>query len=288
MSIPHAILIPPSVGADPNLAVRFARHAEECGFESVVAVEHTVMVAASDSRYPYSRSGAVPLPAELDIPDPLDLLAFIAGATTTIGLATGVLVMPNHHPVVLAKRVATIDSLSAGRLRLVIGAGWMREEVEACGADFGSRGRRINESIDVMRTLWEPGPSSFDGEFFSFESVYSHPKPVQDGGVPIHIGGHSKAAARRAGRRGDGIQPLGVRGEELATLIDTMRTEAEQAGRDPDRLQLTVSNTLGRVDDRFLQEAEESGAARLMLAAEATEFDEVIAEMSAFAEGHLG
>src|SRR5690606_37265318 len=141
-------------------------------------------------------------------------------------LATGVLVLPNHHPVPLAKRLATIDQLSNGRVRLCVGVGWMREEIEACGADFETRGRRTDEAIDVLRLLWsEHGPEgvSHTGEFFSFANAHSYPKPAQTRGIPIHIGGHSVAAARRAGRRGDGFQPLGVFGAELAALLDEMR-----------------------------------------------------------------
>lgn len=111
------------VTADPEWMVAFARHLEACGFESIVAVEHTVLLTRYDSVYPYDRSGRVGLAPDCPIPDPLDLLAFLAGHTTSLGLATGVLVLPNHHPVVLAKRVATVDALSGGRLRLCVGRG---------------------------------------------------------------------------------------------------------------------------------------------------------------------
>ena len=105
----------------------FARHVEACGFESIVVIEHTVLMAQYTSVYPYDDSGRVELSADCPVPDPLDLLAFLAGQTETVGLATGVLVLPNHHPVVLAKRVASVDALSGGRLRLSAGMGWMKE-----------------------------------------------------------------------------------------------------------------------------------------------------------------
>src|SRR5689334_24687090 len=140
--------------ADPEWMVALAQHVEACGFGSLVAVEHTVMMAQYDSRYPYDASGRVELAADCPVPDPLELLSFVAGATSTLGLATGVLVLPNHHPVVLAKRVATLDALVKGRFRLCVGMGWMREEVEACGTDFDTRGRRADEQIAVMRALW--------------------------------------------------------------------------------------------------------------------------------------
>ena len=118
----------------------------------------------------------MPLANDCPIPDPIDLLTFVAACTTTLGLATGVLVMPAHNAVTLAKRLATLDSLSGGRVRLGVGVGWMREELEACGADFESRGRRLDESIDVLRTLWaDSGPegANFEGEFFRFSSAHS-------------------------------------------------------------------------------------------------------------------
>src|SRR6202035_694523 len=158
----------------------------------------------------------------------------------TLGLSTGVVVLPAHHPVVLAKRLATVDRLSKGRVRLCIGLGWMREELEACGADFASRGRRADESIDVMRALWadtEPDGASFEGEFFRFSHAHTHPKPYLPAGIPIHIGGHSPGSIRRAARRGDGWQPLGLSGDELLDALALLRRETDSAGREPDALE---------------------------------------------------
>ena len=165
-----------------------------------------------------------------------------------LGLATGVLVLPNHHPVVLAKRVATLDALSGGRIRLCVGMGWLKEEIEACGAAFSSRGRRADEQLEVMRLLWEDRPdgASFSGEFFEFDHAACYPKPTR--WVPIHIGGHSRAAARRAGRLGDGFQPLGLVGSELTDLIAIMRDEAGSSGRDPDALELSLGHLVAKID----------------------------------------
>ena len=201
------------VCADPDWMAAFALHIEALGFESIVVVEHPLVIGDYTSRYPYAASGRMPLPDDCAIPDPIDTLAFLAGVTSTLVLATGVLVLPAHHPVVMAKRLATLDRLSKGRVRLCIGVGWMREELEACGVDFDSRGRRTDECIDVMRALWadtEPEGASFAGEFFAFSHAHTHPKPFRPGGVPVHIGGHSPASIRRAARRGDGWQPLGL------------------------------------------------------------------------------
>ncbi len=140
-----ALAVIPPVGradfADPDWIAPFAREAERLGFESLVLPEHVVLAVEYTSTYPYSKSGRVPLPHDCVIPDPLDTLAYVAGVTTSLGLATGLLVLPLHSPLVLAKRAATVDRLSGGRLRLGVGLGWLREELEAGGVDFASRER---------------------------------------------------------------------------------------------------------------------------------------------------
>jgi len=275
------------VCADPDFMVGVALHAESLGFESIVAVEHPLVIGGYASRYPYADSGRMPLPNDTPIPDPLDLLAFVAGATTTIGLATGVLILPAHHPVTLAKRIATVDVLSKGRLRLVIGVGWMREELEATGAEFATRGRRTDESIDVLRALWadsgEEG-ASFHGEFFGFSAAHSYPKPAQPGGVPLHIGGHSPASIRRAALAGDGWAPLGLRGDELAEALASLRTQALAAGRDPDAIEVTLPASAVHVTVERVEEMEALGAHRIALAIGGTELAEACEELSALAE----
>src|ERR1700753_1539216 len=233
-TVKFAVVAPVAAGvtADPGWMAAFARHVETCGFESIVAVEHTVLATRYDSVYPYDPSGRVELASDCPVPDPLDVLAFLAAHTNRLGLATGVLVLPNHHPVVLTKRAATVDALSGGRLRLCVGVGWLREEIEACGTEFESRGRRADEQLAVLRALWDEQPHgvTHHGEFFQFDDAICSPKPIAGRHLPIHIGGHSKAAARRAGRFGDGFQPLGVAGQKLASLIALMGEKGGAAG----------------------------------------------------------
>ena len=273
---------------DPQWVAGFARHAEACGFESVVVVEHAVAVSRYSSVYPYDTSGRMELAEDCPIPDPLDLLAFLAGQTTRIGLATGALIIPNHHPVVLAKRLATVDRLSGGRLRACIGVGWMKEEIEACGTTFSTRGRRTDEQIDVLRALWaESGDegADHDGEFFRFSGAMSYPKPARAAGVPLHIGGHSDAAARRAGRRGDGLQPLGVAGDDLQRLIALMHDEARAHGRDPDALELSLGHMATKVTTERAEALAAKGAHRLVLqVTPSPDLDLVKDELSACAE----
>ncbi|MDF1604659.1 LLM class F420-dependent oxidoreductase [Nocardioides sp. YIM 152315] len=285
----YAVIAPTAAGttADPAWMSAWVEHVEACGFESVVVVEHAVVVRRYDSTYPYDPSGKMELADDVDVPDPLDLLAFLAARTSTLGLATGVLVLPNHHPVVLAKRAATLDALSGGRLRLCVGMGWMREEIEACGTDFDSRGRRADEQLEVLRTLWTGGPEGVDhhGEFFDFDRAVCRPRPTQADGVPIHIGGHSRAAARRAGRYGDGLQPLGVAGDDLAALVRLMREEADRAGRDPDDLELSLGHLVPRIDAGRAERLAAQGATRVVLAASPhADLDQAKDELSACAE----
>ncbi len=266
-------VIPPVGGADytdPAWITPFAREAERLGFESLVLPEHVVLAVDYTSRYPYSRSGRVPLPHDCVIPDPLDTLAFVAGVTTTLGLATGLLVLPLHNPLVLAKRAATVDRLSGGRLRLGVGLGWMREELEAGGVDFASRGARADEAIDAVRALWRGDPQQgahFEGSYFSFAGVQSFPRPARAGGVPIEVGGTSPAAIRRAARRGDGWLSLGLRGDALSAALGLLADEAAAAGRDPGAIDVTLSGvtTSASVDRATLEEAAAQGARRVVL-----------------------
>lgn len=279
-------ILPPyraGVCADPAWMAPFARHAEGLGFESLYVVEHVVVQAGYDERYPYSPSGRMPLPDDCPIPDPLDLLAFLAAATERIVLGTGILVAPEHHPLQLAKRVATVDVLSGGRMRLGVGVGWMREELEALGVDFASRGRRMDEVIEAMRAVWAGDEAAFDGEFFTFERIVSRPRPVRAGGVPIHVGGHAPVAARRAGRLGDGFQPLGLDDEVLADRVALMRTAAEEVGRDPDAIELSLGGLLDATGPEQVEAAAAQGAVRMVLSTRSGDLDEVRAEMDGFA-----
>jgi probable F420-dependent oxidoreductase len=284
-----AVIAPVAAGitADAAWMSAFVRHVEACGFESIVAVEHVVMMTEYDSRYPYDDSGRVELSADCPVPDPLDLLSFLAGQTQSLGLATGVLVLPNHHPVVLAKRVATLDALSAGRLRLCVGMGWLKEEVEACGADFDSRGRRADEQLEVMRALWDdrPNGASFHGDFFQFDHAMCYPKPLAGPRLPIHVGGHSRAAARRAARYGDGFQPLGVGGAELTALISVMHEQATALGRDPAALEVSLGHLVTKIDAERAEKLTTLGAHRVVLAMPpTTDIEEARDVLSACAE----
>jgi probable F420-dependent oxidoreductase len=177
------------------------------------------------------------------IPDPLIWFAFVASATRTIKFGTGVLIVPEHQPVVLAKSAATLDWLSGGRLLLGVGVGELPDEYAAVGMNFADRGRRMDEYMDAMRTLWHDDEASFAGQYVNFHRVECRPWPVRRS-IPLIVGGSSEAAIRRAGQRGDGYFPFVFPGEDplvqLPYLIDRVRAETMRAGRDPDAMEFTA------------------------------------------------
>jgi probable F420-dependent oxidoreductase len=245
----------------PEGAVAVAQRAEEAGFDSLWTVEHVVVPGGYLSRYPYSRDGRMPGTEDTPIPDPLIWLAYVAARTRLIKLCTGVLILPQRSPVVTAKAVATLDVLSAGRVVLGVGVGWLREEFEAIGVPFEDRSRRTEEAIEAMRVLWrEPSPT-FDGTYFRFQDARMWPKPVQ-GTVPIVIGGHSPAAARRAGRLGDGYFPASAHPNDLPELVAIMRRAAAEAGRDPAQIEITMA---GRPTPEVVVRLAELGVHRMLV-----------------------
>jgi probable F420-dependent oxidoreductase len=232
---------------DPDFIVRYAQLVEGLGFESLWTIDHALMCVEYDSRYPYKTTGRTPIPAEGNMPDPLILLGLIAGVTERIRLGTAMLILPQRHPMILAKEVASLDRYSKGRVTLGVGVGWVKEETEILGQDFGDRGRRTNEWIEILRALWTQDVALFEGDYFRFGGIVSNPKPAQPGGVPLMIGGHSEAAARRAGRFGNEFYPhWSTRGpdvEALRRLQETIARTASEAGRDPASVGLTLTST---------------------------------------------
>jgi probable F420-dependent oxidoreductase len=230
---------------DADSAVALAQAAEQAGFESLWAPEHVVMPKSPDATpYRASPDGSMArLGRRGGIPDPLIWFAFVASVTTSIRFGTGVLILPEHQPVVLAKSAATLDSLSGGRLLLGIGVGELPEEYHAVGMDFGDRGRRMDEYIDAMRVLWREDTASFHGRYVDFDQVECRPSPVSQS-IPLLIGGASDAAIRRAATRGDGYFPFVFPGQdptvELPRLVDRVRAETRAAGRDPSAMEFTA------------------------------------------------
>lgn len=221
-----------------------ARCVEDTGLDSVWASDHIVYPLRSATPYPYAEG--TPFRPEEGYLEGLAMLAVIAGATERVELGTSVLVIPQREPLLLAKTAVTIDVLSSGRLTLVVGAGWWREEFAALGAPFRTRGLRTDETIQALRLLWREGTASFEGRTIRFKEVACLPKPIRAGGVPIFVGGLTEAALRRAVRLGDGWHGLGSRVERLGEARRRLEELCLAEGRDPRTLRFSTSAGLPR------------------------------------------
>ncbi|MDC1171654.1 LLM class F420-dependent oxidoreductase [Alphaproteobacteria bacterium] len=240
-------------------AVSMAQAAEEAGFESIWTVDHVVVPKGYKSIYPYAPSGKMGDGNEdMQYPDPLIYMAYLASVTKTIRLATGILIIPQRNPIVAAKQIATLDQLSGGRIDLGIGVGWLEEEFKAIGVPFAERGKRTDEHIGAMRALWANEFAEYHGDFVDFDPIFCRPQP-KNGSVPIIVGGHSKAAAKRAGRIGDGFFP--ARGVPY-DLFDVVRKTAVENNRDPEKIEFTVS-VPEDLDD--ITELEKIGVKRILI-----------------------
>lgn len=226
--------------ARPAAAAALARAAETAGFESLWTIEHVVLPTEYEPLYPETPDGRFPFEVTRPISDPLIWMTYVGALTERIRLGTAVLVLPQRNPLITAKAAATLDVLVGGRLILGVGAGWLREEFDALGADFADRGARLSESIRAMRALWTGESATFRGETTSFRGVVSSPAP-HGPSIPVHVGGYSTPAAVRAGRLGDGFFPGGYGDtDRLSALIARARKEAAEYGRDPDALEITA------------------------------------------------
>lgn len=244
----------------PEGCTHLAQTAESCGIESLWTVEHVAVPVGYESKYPYSKDGKMPGPENSPIPDPLVWLGFAAAVTTKIKLATGILILPQRHPIYTAKEFATLDVLSGGRAIAGIGIGWLEEEFDSLDVPFKERAPRTEECVAAMRQLWAEKPLPFEGKFHKWPAIESNPKPVQPGGVPIVVGGHVEAAARRAARIGDGFFPASG---DLPKLFEIVREECEKVGRDPSEVELTTGGPVRSPDD--VKRFEDLGVARLIL-----------------------
>ena len=216
----------------PTGAIQLATAAEDAGLESLWTGEHVAVPAGYQSEYPYSESGKMAGDGAAPMAEPFVWYAYVAARTTRIRFNTGILVLPQRQPVLVAKQAATLAVLSGERFALGVGGGWLREEFEALGADFDTRVGRLEEYVAAMRALWAAPMADFSGKYLSFSQLQLSPRPPS-GAVPVIFGGHTEPAARRAGRLGDGFFPAKGSVEEVAHLFALARESAEKAGRDP-------------------------------------------------------
>ena len=210
-----------------------ARHVEDTGLSSLWAPDHVVFVEGAESRYPYGASGRAPVGRRPGVYDPFVALTAAAAVTTRIRLGTGVLILPQREPLNVAQQAVAVDHVAQGRLDLGIGVGWLREECEALGVPWARRGERTDEYVRLLRALWRDDVVDFDGEFVSVRGIQAWPKPVQQPGVPVWVGGDTDVAVRRAANVGDGWYGWLLGPDEVAERTAFLRVACEQTGRDP-------------------------------------------------------
>ncbi|HVC43876.1 MAG TPA: LLM class F420-dependent oxidoreductase [Candidatus Binataceae bacterium] len=228
--------------AHPRVLRTIAEHADRLGFGTLWAPEHVVLFDAyRESKYPYSDDGAFAAPSTIDWMDPFIALTFAAARTTRIRLATGICLVPEHNPLVLAKVIASLDYLSGGRFALGVGIGWSAEEFKALGIPFERRVQRTREYIDVMRKLWSEEQSTHHGEFVNFDGARSFPKPAQGGNVPIIFGGESTPALRRVAEYGNGWFGFNLTPAAAAAKIERLGALLAEKGRKAADIEMIVS-----------------------------------------------
>jgi probable F420-dependent oxidoreductase len=247
------------VCSDPDAAVRVARAAESAGFDSVWTGEHVVL---PDPQAPPS-----PSPPNEKFLDPAVALTFIAAHTKSLRLGTGIIILPQRNPVVLAKELTSVDRLSKGRLIFGLGAGYLKPEFQALGAPFADRGRRTDEYIEAIRTLWTEDKPEYKGEYVAFGGIQSQPRPVQSPHPPIVVGGMSPSALRRAVKYGNGWYGFALDLDATARAIEGLRAAEQRLDRDPSlgRLEITVTPPGRKLDKDAVHRYAALGVDRLVL-----------------------
>jgi probable F420-dependent oxidoreductase len=248
-----------TIATDPATAVDVAVRAEELGYDSLWAGEHVVV--------PRPRVAPSPMDPDEPVLDPIVLLAHLAARTATIRLGTGVIVLPQRNPVVLAKQLASLDVLSGGRLEVGIGAGYLEPELRTLGVPMDERGSRTDEYLAAMRALWEGEPPAFAGRHVRFSGVDAHPRPVQRP-LPVVVGGYAPQVHRRAARAAEGWYGFMLSPERVADQVAGLRKAAADCGRDrPLHVSVTPDR---RLDPAAVAAYAAAGADRLVVAVGAT------------------
>jgi len=257
-----------------------ARKAESLGFESLWLPEHPVIPVHVTTRYQGSADGAVP-PSMSDIADPFVALARASAVTTTLKLGTGICLVPERNPLLLAKEIATLDHFSNGRFLFGIGAGWLQEETEIMGGDFAHRWSQTREAVLVMKELWTKEEAEYHGTFYDFPPVRSFPKPSQQPHPPVLLGGSARNVLQRVVAWGDGWLPIRVTPEEVKMGRATLDALAAAAGRDPSTIDITVFGQASDCD--ALQRFAEAGASRAIVRLSTTLSDAALTELEQMA-----
>jgi probable F420-dependent oxidoreductase len=242
-----------------------ASNAERLGASTLWVPEHVVLIDKYSSKYPYSQDGVLPAPTNAPIFDPFLALTWMAAATKKIRLATGICLVPEHNPVVLAKVVATLDFLSGGRSILGVGIGWLEEEFQAIGIPWERRAHRTRECIAAMRRLWGDDVSSYAGEFYNFEGVRSFPKPAQRAKLPIFFGGESGPALKRVAEYGNGWVGFNLTPDEAAAKIQKIEELLKANGRKLSEVEIAASPYTKAITKDDLKRYRDAGVQELVL-----------------------
>ena len=265
------------VGARPGVIAATAQAADRLGVSTLWVGEHVVLFDRQNSKYPYSNNGEFPLPGGADWLDPFITLTYAAALTKTIRLATGICLVPEHNPVVLAKEIASLDKLSGGRFAFGVGIGWSAEEFAALGIPFERRAQRTREYIAVMQRLWTEEAATFHGEFVNFDNAKSFPKPVRGGKLPIIFGGESAPALKRTADIGNGWFGFNVGPDEAAPLVTKLRAMLAANRRDSSEVEIIVSPYTKRIVPDDLQKYRAAGVDELVMVANPPEDESQIA-----------
>ena len=235
----------PNLGtiATPENIVLVARRAEELGYDSLWTADRLLYPVKPKTPYPVTPDGSLP-EVYKHILDPVDTLTFVAGITKKIALGTSVLDIPYYNPIVLARRLTTLDYLSNGRLRVGLGLGWSQDEMDATGASMKERGARADEFLQVLKAIWTSDPVEFEGKFYHLPKSYLSRKPVQKPHPPLYMAAFAPAALKRLATMADGWNPVMIPVEGMAQMFAGIQQMAKAAGRDPASLQLVVRANL--------------------------------------------
>ena len=250
--------------ARPATIRAVVENAERLSFGTLWAPEHVVLFDTHDSKYPYRDDGSFMARSNIDLLDPWIGLTYAAAFSSRIRLATGICLVPEHNPLALAKVIASLDSLSGGRVALGVGIGWSSEEFAAMGIPFERRAQRTCEYIEVMRKLWGEEKSSFSGEFVRFEGARSFPKPAQGAKLPVIFGGESMPALRRVARLGNGWFGVKLNPEQAAAKIETLKSLLRERGRDIKEIEIIISPYENQVTAEDLRAYHELGVSEFV------------------------
>ncbi len=244
--------------SEPDVAARVAKAAEAAGFDSVWTAEHVVL---PDPQAPPS-----PAPPHMKLLDPAVSLAFLAAHTTKLLLATGIIILPQRNPVVLAKELASVDRLSKGRLIFGLGAGYLKPEFQALGAPFADRGKRTDEYIEAIVALWTQEKPEYKGDYVAFGGIQAQPRPVQKPHPPIVVGGMSPSALRRAAHYGSGWYGFALDLDATRLAVESLRAAEQRLDRAPTlgRIEITVTPA-GALDLDTARRYQALGVDRLVL-----------------------